>query len=304
MNIFETYNLDLAYNRLMLEAKQDYRPDLVKCISVNELFNFSFIKNEMTKLDCNPIDIGLSEHVPVGIGVKACIMAAALQYCFWEVHQTKGLIRYSKDNKSGSEIVNDLISDHVNFSVNINKNPFIIDSTHFLNLEHFPLGVERLRDVQEIASKFDPRDLIENIIDLNKVTVHQAFILNKLFQTFEDPYLKKAQLALSFIVGFLNKKGYKIDQSELTIFADYQVPRVMQQIGLLKYDNLVHNVIENNGLILENSITEKAIRSATVLVGENCSNLFNVPSASIDKWLWLQRKTCTLSHHLTITKRY
>lgn len=304
MNAFETFNQKTAYYNLILEAKQDYKPELVKMIDSKFLLDSPFLEKQLKNVDITPIDIGLSELVPLFTSVKACVLAASLQYCFWEINQTKGLIRYAIDNKSGSEIINSFISDHVNFCVSVNKNPFTNYSHHYLDLESLPLGNERIKDMHEVIIRFDPKELIENILDLNKVTIHQALVLNKQFETFQDPYLKKAQLALSFIVGYLNKMGYNIDQSELTIFADYQVPRVMQKLGLLEYDATLRDVIENNGLILENSVTEKAIRAATILMGEKLSNFYNVPAASIDKFLWLQRKTCTLPHHLTITKRY
>ncbi len=69
--------------------------------------------------------------------------------------------------------------------------------------------------------------LLADIHAHRKVTVAQAGGLAAIFPlAFDDPYLKKAQLALSMIAAFLRSKGLDVGAEGLTAFADYQLPRV------------------------------------------------------------------------------
>jgi len=101
-----------------------------------------------------------------------------------------------------------------------------------------------------------------------------------------------------------NKTETPIDISNLTVFADYQVPRVMQKVGILKYHPDLYKAI---GMYIEfpsDSTIEKALRAATILAGHEISEQYNIPAAKIDNWLWTKRNDCVHPHHLTDTSRY
>jgi hypothetical protein len=138
------------------------------------------------------------------------------------------------------------------------------------------------------------------------LTVAHAWTLAELAPSaYDDPYLKKAQLALAEFGAWARRKGYSVDVSQLTAFADYQVPRVLRALGVLEYSGHLANHIDDGKLIREQSEAEAEIRGATIFACELLAAHFRASPAEIDTWLWTQRnKAGSKPFHLTVTRRY
>lgn len=119
-----------------------------------------------------------------------------------------------------------------------------------------------------------------------------------------DRYLKKAQLMLAEYASFFSEVSAPVDCSDFTLFADYQLPRVMRALGLIEYCEALAEKIERQELIAEDSAEELAIRAATIIVGERLSKKLGCTTAQLDNYLWLNRKKATGNFHLTETTNY
>jgi hypothetical protein len=86
--------------------------------------------------------------------------------------------------------------------------------------------------------------------------------------------------------------------------ADYQVPKMLEHFGCLKYKTSLSNKIASHSIIPKYSLEEVSIRGATILVCDRLAELTGWNKSEIDSWLWLRRKECTKPFHLTVTTDY
>ncbi len=148
--------------------------------------------------------------------------------------------------------------------------------------------------------------LLADIHANRKVTVAQAAGLAAIFPlAFDDPYLKKAQLALSMIAAFLRSTGLDVGAEGLTAFADYQVPRVLRGLGVLAYSTSLADKLDQRIPLTENGHEERTIRAATILACEAIAAHTGGTSADIDNLLWLSQDIAgDAPFHLTETRWY
>lgn len=159
------------------------------------------------------------------------------------------------------------------------------------------LAADRLEQVAQV--------LLHRMVSTPMVSPADARILAEAFpQAYGDPYLKKAQLALSEIASYLGSRGQAVE-ARLTAFADYQVPRVLRALGVLRYADALAQAIDQYELIAKDSREERAIRAATVLACESIAAHFGVASAAVDHFLWSQKEAVGATpFHLTETTNY
>lgn len=148
--------------------------------------------------------------------------------------------------------------------------------------------------------------MIAEIRTNRRVTVSQAANLAQQFPlAFDDPYLKKAQLATSMIAAYLRSFDIEVDTADLTAFADYQVPRVMRALGVIEYGVSLADKVDQHIPIQEGGREEQAIRAATILGCEAIAEHTGRTSADIDNLLWLAQDLAgEAPFHLTETRRY
>lgn len=154
------------------------------------------------------------------------------------------------------------------------------------------------------------QQLEQNIQTEQGFSTEQAHLLATHFpQAYGDRVLKKAQLAISAVWREGVNEGYRQNKTtplncDLTAFADYQIPNVLRSLGILNYAPDLAETIDNQHLILENSIDEKAIRAASILAVEQLAQAQQAHVADVDYWLWLNRKQPKTPFHLTVTTQY
>lgn len=139
-----------------------------------------------------------------------------------------------------------------------------------------------------------------------RLSVDDAAYLADLFpQSFNDPYLKKAQLALSAAGGLVTEiMGVNL-QYDLTAFADYQVPRVLRALGVIGYTPELANLVDGRKLIPAGSALECSLRAATIVAVERLSQRTGIPTVIIDNYLWQNQHLAKCDNfHLTETTAY
>ncbi|KAL6993836.1 hypothetical protein U1Q18_011949 [Sarracenia purpurea var. burkii] len=124
---------------------------------------------------------------------------------------------------------------------------------------------------------------------------------------------KRAQIFAADLWGAFKGKGYGEfnDIGAITIFADYIVPAVLQQLGVLRYSSDLACTIEANGEIGPGSEEEVELRACSVYAVEKMRELIRkksgkqVLSVELDLWLWSIGVQCTcLQHHRTLSIYY
>jgi hypothetical protein len=114
-------------------------------------------------------------------------------------------------------------------------------------------------------------------------------------------FLKRAFL---FLIQLNRKLDFFEGIDDIPAPADYQVPKMLEHFGCLKYKTSLMDKIESHTMIPKYSLEEVSIRGGTVLVCDKLSEITDWTVSEIDSWLWLRRKECKKPFHLTITTDY
>lgn len=96
---------------------------------------------------------------------------------------------------------------------------------------------------------------------------------------------KRAQIFAADLWGAFKGQGYGefYDIGSITMFADYIVPAVLEQLGVLKYSSNLANIIETNNEIGSGSEEEVELRACSVYAVEKMRELIGIKSG---KQVW------------------
>jgi len=246
----------------------------------------------------------------------------SLNFCFWPYE------KYSNNDFEYCNLVDNLVNQ-------LKTNPEFFTAGNLSNLKieelissifvkDFPLLDERTRSLNElgILIKNKYNNSFFNFLKHNNFSCLQ--IVNSIIEgvtTYRDETLfkgrqiflyKRAQILaadLYYMLKELTTPINLLDACELTMFADYRVPQILLELGILEYkDELLEKVI-NKIEILPNSIEEIEIRANTILGVETIKNQLNnrYLSLEIDYVLWnigeIKRKDVK-PHHRTLSIFY
>lgn len=186
---------------------------------------------------------------------------------------------------------------------------------------NIPLLQARYEIITEIARVVNEK-MNHSFYDHIKLMRSDQEIFNVIvnnFSSFEDVrtykgkkvhFCKLAQLLTSDILHVMKKKEkVKVDYSNLLGCADYKIPQVMRDYGILKYDDELASMIANGVELRENSEYEVEIRASVIVV---INYLWNKVGRSIDRidindfiWGMGQDKSRNFKpYHLTRTNSY
>ncbi len=148
-----------------------------------------------------------------------------------------------------------------------------------------------------------------NILEEGNYEIPKILDLLKEIESFGDIYknhifMKRAQLFLAMVHGNLKEKSLLKEIEQLTVYADYQIPKLFEYLKIFKYSEELQDKIDNSKFIESESEEELAIRSQTINVGELLSNKLNCPSAYLDFLLWQLGKNVEKNFHYTRTIWY
>lgn len=176
---------------------------------------------------------------------------------------------------------------------------------YFGDIPEAPSRIEILKEslnpeLLKSASEIIISSLKKGVIDTN-LGWDVAEIMVK---SFKEPYLKKVQLALYEI--HLQAKSLGLESTEsLTVAADYQLPKVLEAMGILKYSEKLTTKINNYEILEVGGTMERAIRAATIIACEEISTQKGISIPTIDRYLWLARNNYKdKKFHLTKTTAY
>jgi hypothetical protein len=255
----------------------------------------------------------------------------ALNFCFWPYER---ILNKSKEDFEYGDLVNNTLhtlkTDPNFFTAErlINLTQEELCKNIFSNEKEFPLLDERTRSLRELGtfiknkheSKFanflkscgnDCVKIVEGIVA--GVSTFRDETIYKGKQIF---IYKRAQILsadLYYMCSELHKPIYLSNADALTMFADYRVPQVLLDLGIMEYESNLENKILNKEEVQPNSHEEIELRACTIISVEMIKNAINkqfgkkILSLEVDYILWNvgeERRKELKPHHRTLTIFY
>lgn len=179
-----------------------------------------------------------------------------------------------------------------------------------------PLFNERLnilRSCSEILDRNYEGQFINFMRSVKNRALDLVLKIVKELPSFDDRFLKRAQILVGDIWGCFNGIGLGefSDIDNLTAFADYKLPQILNHFGILEYSPALTKKIRNLALIESGSKEEIEIRAATIWAVEFlkdalCDAGVKINSIQTDWILWnkSQEINFELPYHRTRTVYY
>ncbi len=145
-----------------------------------------------------------------------------------------------------------------------------------------------LMSLFDAASGFSAVGLVSRIVSL-----FPSFRDEALYRTERVYFWKRAQIfAFDVFTAFAGEKWGKFkDIERLTAFADYKLPQVLRELGIISYEGGLAARIDAMEHLQRGSEEEVEIRAMTVWAVEELRNGFQehgrkLTSTLVDNWLW------------------
>lgn len=152
-------------------------------------------------------------------------------------------------------------------------------------------------------------DLLRRVI-----TLFPSFVDVRTYDGRAIPFYKRAQILISDLAAAFSGQGEELfdDLSVLTAFADYKVPQVLHQLGIIRYSPRLEAALRSLQLIPADHPWEVEIRAATIVAVADLASASSspgelVPEYAIDWHLWALGQTGgehRLPYHRTPTIAY
>ena len=224
------------------------------------------------------------------------LFASSINYCFW--YGRYDFVPMAGSSGSMYDVIINAVHNKFQGLVGPDFVNAIIDSLVF---DRYPLLEERTKHLLETA--LGTQEFIMFVL-MNRDN-DARIVLHELVRRYpgfaSDMFLKRAFL---FVIQLNRKLNFFKEIDEIPVPADYQVPKMLEHFGCLKYKSALMGKIKSHVMIPKYSIDEVSIRGGTILVCDRLAEITGWTKSEIDAWLWLRRKECKKPFHLTITTDY
>jgi hypothetical protein len=256
-----------------------------------------------------------------------------INYCFWpEVGRSPWTIFYANEELSGYWALAACLKRAMEEGIPIHQ-PATLADLDFKTVAHIfrgrgtiPLLEQRLANLRQAGRILRDRfqGTFIRLLDLAQGSaVKLVQLLTSEFPSFNDIatydghtvfFFKRAQLLIHdlWCIFSGDSWGTFFDLHLLTAFADYKLPQVLRHLGVISYEPVLAERIQNLEYIQAGSAEEVEIRAATIWAVELIRQELNahgqkMSSARLDSWLWYlgQDDACRiLPYHRTRTIFY
>lgn len=292
---------------LIALARADYRADLV-AIDADAIHSHSWPIDALSPMTIT-LDPAFAEAKADALAFL--VLMTSINYQFWNVSDSGEFRRYHFHGESGARALWRAFSDAWGQGCHTRTQFTTAALTRgvsqmFGDIPSPESRQEILSELLENSERLDStcQAVAQRIAGRREVLIEDAALLADRFPlAFGDPYLKKAQLALSMFAAHLRGPAMAICTSDLTAFADYQVPRVLRALGILDYTQSLADAVDRGVLIPILSAGERAIRAATILACEDIAKAAGATPADVDNLLWQSQSAAgqTLFHRTRTT---
>ena len=291
--------------------------------------NSKYVHINIDKIDTFINDLGnikyihWSEETNLILNEKEWILLSfiieSMNFCFWK--KPKWKIEYNNELMSGS---NALFYSIIR-RVEIDKNFLNIDYLNNISFDEFkeifkgeeecPLLDKRYNNFKETITYIKNHDFYNELFNIKSDIELRDYIVNN-FSNFKDESIykgktihfnKRATLLVNDLYRVSNTIKNNIGNVDnLTGCADYAIPRIFRDYGLLVYNDELSNLIDSEELIEHDSEMEIEIRANMLYLIELIKEKVNINSIELDSIIWdmghrIPKKSN--SHH-TITIYY
>ena len=224
------------------------------------------------------------------------LFASAINYCFW--YGRYDFVPMAGSSNSMYDVIIDVVLNKFEGLVGPDFINAILDELVF---DRYPLIEERTKHLLEAA--LGTQEFIMFVL-MNRDN-DARIVLHELVRRYpgfaSDMFLKRAFL---FVLQLNRKLDFFKKIDKIPVPADYQVPKMLEHFGCLKYKTSLMDKITSHTMIPKYSIEEVSIRGGAILVCDRLAEVTGWTKSEIDSWLWLRRKECKKPFHLTITTDY
>lgn len=257
--------------------------------------------------------------------VTARFLEAAINFCFW-AHSPEHPWRFFNNGQWVSGYFglvtalqkffasNPMFLDRIDTLTQLDRQDF---REIFFGQGQLPLLNQRLKHWYEISSILDRRfdNTVVNLVrQANNSAIKLVSLISSHFPSFQDPFLKRAQLFVADTAAALDEKGlgYFTNLDELTAFADYKIPWILMANRILRYNPKLIKKLKRYETLPEDSAEEIEIRAATVIAVDLISSelqqqgYIDAWPCWVDHWLWDQSQNLKydIPYQRTLTTRY
>lgn len=228
------------------------------------------------------------------------LMAAAINYCYWygrnDVRPTGG---------GATEMYRALDETWAEYPDDIHASARFIYFKNKLVTGRYPLLEARLKHLTEVRDSLEFVSILCEDIERPtfQIETHITNLCVFMPGFGSDMFLKRA--CLFFMM--LHRRTGVLPESQLRLLpipADYQVPKMLEWLGVLEYSDGLRFLIESHAPIPAGSLMECEIRAASILACEMLAGLSGETMCDVDDYLWSRRKSCDRPFHLTVTTDY
>ena len=166
----------------------------------------------------------------------------------------------------------------------------------------FDARLANLREAGQVLLWWWQGDIIHLLEETRGHAVETVQQIVASFPSFQDEaqyrrqkvfFWKRAQLFVADVSGAFGGQGWGRydDIGELTAFADYKLPQVLRELGILSYHPDLAERIDRRQDLSAGSEEEIEIRAMTIWAAEALKKTFSllgkqVTSPEVDQWLW------------------
>ncbi|MBI4089336.1 MAG: hypothetical protein HY424_01355 [Candidatus Levybacteria bacterium] len=287
-----------------------------KFVSINQEKIKEFAQNIKEKIENNELvdewQFGKFEKTSQHIFIQDTV-----NFCFWaKKNEKKWKVEYPKGK------IEDGWKALVNCFDRAHEERIPIDDCEFLedisleqvknifrscNGTEIPLLEKRWELLKE-SGKVLRQKFEGNIINLIKKADFDAIEIAKnvvkYFPSFRDPFYKRAQI-FPYDVSLLKNMRIK-NTNQLTAFADYRLPQILREFGVLAYKKELAEKIDSYILLKSGNHKETEIRSATIIACDLIAKEIKVMPVTAENALWSLSQKWKSQHpyHRILTTNY
>ncbi|CAN0921938.1 Queuosine salvage protein, partial [Linum grandiflorum] len=153
----------------------------------------------------------------------------------------------------------------------------------------------------------------KSVFDADRLQKYTGFRDHSVYKGHQVFFYKRAQIFAADLYGAFKGQGYGDfhDITSITIFADYIVPAVLRELGVLTYHSDLANVVDSHSEITAGSEEEVELRACSIYAAEKMRDLIQLKSGNpvlsveLDLWLWAHGvQQPSLQYHITLSFYY
>lgn len=306
--------------------------DTSKSITINENNIKYFCSNNNIKKDIHwlgfsPLNL---KRLDFSEQLNFLFILDSISFCFWKLPKWK--IEYKNRFFDGSWGMVAAIAKAIEKGIPILDFNYLKDLTlaDFNSIVEddtkLVLKEERVKTLNEVANNIltqfnsNPFELIRKA-NFDAIEI-QELILST-FTSFKDSsvynnenifFNKRAQLLTADInyILELNSKPSLLNIEKITACADYKIPYILREFGILEYDKHLSSILDNRIVIEKGTKEEVEIRAHAIWAVELLKKEYekrypNIRSIHINDYLWLLsqiKNPNNKPYHLTLTTSY